>query len=1194
MNDCGCQYNLSTLTTNNLSMDCILHSSTHAHNTTTTGKRSMMWMAFVLISFWCMAWSHPLQAQQVSYNYRNAALEDVLNDLAKQSDHKFFYNKQWLKDAPKVTLQATNISWEKALEAVLEGRPFAYKKVDNIIYLSRKDLTDKNDDTDTTRRQLQGRVLDEQQKAIPGVTVGIKGKGNITKTDESGYFDIEIGSPQDMLQFSSIAYEKREMTAGVSNNITVNLKQAVTDLAEVVVPFNTGYQTISRERATGAFNQVDEKTFNRRVGPDVLSRIEGIVPGVYFNASGTATSTSKINIRDQSSVSIYVNQDPLIILDNFPFEGDLASINPNDVASITVLKDAAAASISANGVIVISTKKGGYNQKMRVGFNTNVTVGGIPNLQYDRRYLAAPDFIDIEKKLFNEGYYDMYIQDNFTFPALSPAVDIMLKARSGQLTEQQADMQLDALRGIDLRDDYRRYLYRNSVQQQYALNFSGGGNNQTYYFGLGYDRNTDGLQGNHNDRFTFKGDYLFSPVPKLEVTANIRFGLQHTVTPNTYSWGNLGGVYPRTYPYAQLTNTQGQPLAIAREHSTAFLDSLENLGFLDWRYRPLDEIALADRRGSTQNLVLMGSVRYKIASYLNIEGQFQREAQQDDSWNLQPEQAYAVKSQINAFAQYNAATRTFTYPFPRGGVLEVGNRQLVSHNFRLQANLNKSWSDHLIAAVMGAEIRQTKTEGYTRTSLGYDDEYGSAASTIDYVNAYPINGGWSGYIQAPANGINGTTQRFLSYFASAAYTYLDRYTLSASGRRDGANIFGVRTNDRITPFWSAGLSWELSKESFYALDVLPYAKLRTTYGYNGNIYYGGAYLTAMYGMTSTLSNLPYGIITSAPNPDLRWEKVGNFNVGLDFRFKGGRVSGSIDWYQKRGKGLIEDVPLATSTGVSTYRGNAASSRTKGLDIGLNAQILKGVLGWTANLALGMVKATATEYSGGVRTGESLTSGGATVVGQEILGLYSYRWAGLDPATGDPQSYYGKDVSKDYTAIITSTNVDSLVYHGSIRPRFTGGLRNTFSWKGLSVSANILFKLKYYYRRPTVNLNYQEIITAVEGPHSDYLMRWQQPGDEAHTSVPSMVYLTDPRRNEFYRFSEVTVSRGDHIRLQDVRLDYELQRLFPAVTLLRNSQVYVYANNLGVIWRANKEGLDPDFNNGLVTPKSYAVGVRFGL
>jgi hypothetical protein len=221
-----------------------------------------------------------------------------------------------------------------------------------------------------------------------------------------------------------------------------------------------------------------------------------------------------------------------------------------------------------------------------------------------------------------------------------------------------------------------------------------------------------------------------------------------------------------------------------------------------------------------------------------------------------------------------------------------------------------------------------------------------------------------------------------------------------------------------------------------------------------------------------------------------------------------------------------------------------------------------------------------------------------VVGKPLYGIYSYRWGGLDQ-NGNPQGYIGDKLSTDYQQILSEASLDNLVFSGSSRPLWFGSIRNTVSWKGISVSANITFKVDYYFRRSSISLNYADNIMG-NLVHADYYQRWQQPGDEAHTSIPALVYPSDDNRNDFYKGSSVLVDPGDHIRLQDVDLQYTFTKQALRKLPLSQVQLYVYACNLGILWRANDQGIDPDYNdngNGsriIPTPKTISMGLRISF
>jgi len=210
-----------------------------------------------------------------------------------------------------------------------------------------------------------------------------------------------------------------------------------------------------------------------------------------------------------------------------------------------------------------------------------------------------------------------------------------------------------------------------------------------------------------------------------------------------------------------------------------------------------------------------------------------------------------------------------------------------------------------------------------------------------------------------------------------------------------------------------------------------------------------------------------------------------------------------------------------------------------------------------------------------------------VLGKPIYSTYSYAWGGLDHNTGNPLGYLGKTRSDDYNTIVNNTIPDSLIYNGPSQPPFFGAIMNTFSWKKFSLSINISYKFGYFFRRSSIN--YGSLFSSWTGS-SDYALRWQKPGDESHTTVPSMVYPTVSNRDLFYSYSDILVERADNIRLEDIRLDYRLDNSQWHSFPFKQITFYVLASNLGVIWIANKQGIDPYYNN---TPKNSKM-VAFGL
>jgi TonB-linked SusC/RagA family outer membrane protein len=1155
----------------------------------------------LLISTIFVATANNVKAQSVSLEAKATPVYQVFKQIEKQTGFLFFYKGKMLDKNTPVTISIVKLPLKTALDKVFAPLPLTYEIVEETIVVKEKPASQQKDTEKGNKQTVTGKVTDEKNQPLAGATVKVKDGGQTTTTNKDGQFtftDIEEGA---ILIISYLGYEIKEVRAG--QDIIIRLTPSSSDLGDVSV-VSTGYQNIPKERATGSFVQIDNTLLNRRVGTNILDRLDGITSGLIFNKVsgpvGIAPTNEKlgINIRGRVTIDSKVSADPLVVLDNFPYEGDINSINPNDIESITILKDAAAASIwgarSGNGVIVITTKKGKLNENLKIDLNTNFTFGSSPNLKYSRNFINSSDYIDLERFLYSQNYYNADLANTTTYPVISPVVALLAKNNA------DANQQIDALRGIDVRDEAAKNLYQKAMNQQYSLSFRGGSARSTHLLSLGYDNNRYNNIGADFNRLTINTSNTYRPLKNLEISAAVIYNKSNQNAPYTYN---------ALYPYLKLADDNGNALPVPNGFNNTYLESAQALGFMDWKLRPVQERDLFDNVSKINNLLLRTSVKYQFLPFLNAEVQYQYQNENGNTRYLQSIDSYNVRNTINIYSQRNASTGVFTYPVPKGGILSMTDRKLEAENFRAQLNYNQSLNNkHNISAIAGAELRDIETTSYNRLSYGYNDDFGTAITNLNYTTFYPLNpaGTGSRTVSAPDGIVAGTLNRYISYFANASYTYAGKYIATLSGRKDGANIFGANTNDKITPLWSAGLGYEISKESFYNLELIPYLKIRATYGYNGNVYNASSYLTASYS-TSSLTGAPIATITSAPNPELRWEKIRNKNLGVDFATKQNRLSGSVEIYDKLGTDLIEDALLAPSTGFASFKGNAASVTTKGVDLILNSLNLNGNFKWYSNFLFSYNKDKVISYDTKY-TSAYLTSNASNIAdparqglyikeGNSIFGVYSYKSGDLDPANGDPVGYLNGVATKNYTAIIGNNNADDIIYHGSSRPTHFGSLRNTFSYSGFSLSANVTYKFNYYIRKKSISLNYTEAILPINF-NSDYSLRWQKAGDESVTTVPSMVFAVNANRNTFYQNSEVLVKKGDHIRLQDITLTYDLSQKVLRKLPFSSFQIYSYINNVGILWRANKDGIDPDVSdyrsgnyNVFPNPTTYAFGVR---
>jgi outer membrane receptor protein involved in Fe transport len=401
----------------------------------------------------------------------------------------------------------------------------------------------------------------------------------------------------------------------------------------------------------------------------------------------------------------------------------------------------------------------------------------------------------------------------------------------------------------------------------------------------------------------------------------------------------------------------------------------------------------------------------------------------------------------------------------------------------------------------------------------------------------------------------------------------------------------VKANQRGVPLWSVGSAWFISREKFYKLDWLPFLKLRITDGVNGNIDRStSAFTTAYFNSGGNSYGNPSAIITNPANPSLRWEKINIFNVGLDFSFPKDRFGGSIDYFIKQGEDLIGETPLDPTVGLVSFRSNVANMSDHGVDFSLHANNKIGNIHWNSVLLFSYVKDKITVYKEKIGPVYNYLQGNSInpIVGRPLYSLFALRWMGLDPK-GNPQGILNGKVSTEYGTMLGSADLNDLVYMGPLTPKGFGSWRNNLAWRKWGLSWNIVYKLGYVFRRSSIF--YTSVFSGVSPGNPDYERRWQRPGDETRTNVPAMIYSSDVSRDDFYQYSTVLVEKGDHVRLQDIQLSYDVVRSERQHLPVSRIKVYLYANNIGILWKANHAGIDPDYVTGTPNPRTLAIGLK---
>ena len=1118
----------------------------------------------------------------ITISETNAPLEKILIVLRDQYGYAYLGKGSWTQLAKTVTIHVKNADIREVLDICFKDQPLYYKLEGSHITVY---------ETAGTPLFIRGRLVNEKREPVPGVSITVRGdRSSATTSNDYGYFNIPVTHADIDLVISSVNYENQWLKLSGPKDTIIQLKEKISELVDVIVA--NGYQNIPKERATGSFTQVSNALIERKVATNILDHLDGVTSSLIFNKNiVSGTNQSVITIRGRSTIN--GNPDPLIVIDNFPYSGNINNINPDDVESITVLKDAAAASIwgafSGNGVIVITTKKGKYNQAAKINFTTSMTVGGKPDLYY-QPILSSGDYIDVEQYLFGKGYYgNTQLAPPTT--VFSPVVEVLGAQKNGLISADEAQARLSMLREQDTRQDMSHYFYRASINQQYALNLSGGSAKNKYYFSVGYDKNLANLVRNGYDRVTLNGNNTYSLLPgKLELSTGFSF------TASTTDNNNSGSIHT-LYPYLKLADVQGNALAVPYGLRQSYVDTAGGGRLLDWHYRPLDELRNADNRTTLTDYRINVAIRYSIGKGFEANAYYQYGHGVSTPQNYQSLKTYYTRNLINEFTQVDSAGK-LSYPIPLGGILDKSITSYDANNVRLQlgyTHLLGRDSAHSLNILAGAELRDVEQQLTTSRLYGYDMERQNGLP-VNYTIAYPqyTSPGTSATIDySDYNHNTVSSDRYLSYYFNAGYSYLQRYILSASARRDESNLFGVDANKRSVPLWSAGAAWEISKEDFYKTNWLPFLKLRVTDGYNGNVDRSVSAYTAALIFGTNVYGAPIGNITNPPNPSLRWERINIFNVGVDFAGKDHRVEGTLEYYIKSGKDLIGQSPLDPTTGNNTFTGNTANMRAHGADITLKTKNITGLFQWNTVLLFSFVRDKVTHYGqkpgpvGNYFYASSLNP----LAGRPLYSVYAYQWMGLD-AAGNPQGWLNGHVSEDYGSITNSSDLSNLLYKGPANPTVFGSLRNELGWKQWGLSFNIVYKFGYYFRRSSIN--YYNLFQGASQGHPDYERRWQNPGDEQRTYVPSLIYPADVNRDLFYANSEPLIEKGDHIRLQDIGLSYDLGKKSLPHLPVQSIRVYLYANNIGILWKANQQGIDPDNISDIPNPRTLALGIKLGF
>jgi TonB-linked SusC/RagA family outer membrane protein len=1160
------------------------------------------------------------QQTKFDLNLDNVSVRQVFQEIENNSEFIFLYSEKSLNVNRRVNLHVKNQSVMTILDHLFKGTPNYYEINDRQIAIMSKDTPEVaaetiNGNAETEQKNnISGSVIDAAGEPLVGVTVLVKETSTGTITDINGRFSLATDQKNPILIFSYIGYETREVAANGRTQLpTVQLKPIETDVEEVVV---TGYRTVSRERATGAFGIIPTKTIDNKLQRDLKSMLEGQVAGLTMDNNGN------LEIRGVSTFAAV--KTPLLVIDGYPVDatmndayfsyrdGTFENINANNVESITVLKDAVAASIygsrAANGVIVITTKKGTEGDP-KISYRGTFSIVSEPDL-HNLHKSSASDYIDAEIDLFNQNP----VSDLNS--AATEAAYILIQERAGAITSAQAQAQLDALRKRDYIGQAQEYLFRPKLSHQHNVSLNGGTAKHTYNMVFNIVDTEDHFINSGNTRAVvdFKDEWKLNKYITLGANVNIAYSTTFEPTNNANDMlaGNTSGLFTFTTeqsqftPYTQIVDASGKRTKLwipgwqAQEQLFSTIPGVKNLDYV-----LLDEM---DRERTTSEDFqsrLTGFLKFNIIDGLTAEigGNWQRG---NFVWKqVSDEDSYTVRYAYNAST---SKSNPINHYIPEGAIINERRNINESWTLRGQVNYNQDFQDrlHRVNLLAGYEMRRMTYNNNTyATRMGFNPTAGTFVPVdIKGINAYTYYSDmytWQGF--SPSNGSYSLLDnRFESYYGNGSYEYNNRYILSGSIRLDLTNFFGTSPKYRYRPLWSVGGTWKVSEESFFDVDFLNRLHLRGSFGVSGNIALNqGPFMILSAGSyNTTAQGTSYGI-SSPPNDELRWEKTQTTNLGLDLSTLNNALKISIDYYSKKSTDLLAPDIVDATTGFTSVTKNIGSMSNKGLEIAISANVLRhGDFRWNITHIFAyndnkVLTYNATRnYASYYYQGTAGDPGAVHVAGYPAASFWGGRFAGLNDQ-GAAQAY-----KADGTIVpIANLGTADVVYQGTTRPKFDLSLTNSFTYKDFDLSFMFIAKLGHSYRKDAfTGSNIQSRFVS---------QRWRQAGDEATTIYP---VLSSWNMDAFYfPFVDVLVGDASFCKLRDLTLSYNLPQSVTGKLGLSGARIYLQGRNL-LTFTAKGTDIDPEsfeYNlartsggyidqafTSLPFPREYYFGLQFGF
>lgn len=1118
----------------------------HAASRTATLKRVRPLIVFAII---VLHINNPAVAQQVSIKGNGITVASIFQNLEKQAGINFFYRHNEIKDIPPQSVNFENVHYREVLARVFKDDDYDVVIESNTVIINKRNNQSRQAPSasrnhiasaNAVQSEISGKVTTTEGEPIAGVTVRVKGTQRATISDDQGGYSISAEKGETLI-FSIIGFEVQEVTVGDDKRINVQMPISFVGLDEVLV---TGFTTQTKREITGAISTVKAEDVSGSMTPSIDGAMQGRMAGVNVQSS-VGVPGAGIRVRVRGAGSISAGNDPIYVLDGVVLNttatshtvstNPLSILNPDDILSIEVLKDAAAASVygaqAANGVVLITTKKG---KSGKTNINFSYRAGQVSPVRL-MDVLSSQDYLNARFEAVrnsNPAWTEQQVRENVL--------------RTSQLPLDMTDDDIAKLPTYD----WQGASYRTAWSHKYDLSIDGGSDKSQFRLSAAYEDTDGSIVASNFSRGTINFNYSNKLSSKVDLASTINL----STIKQTGPLGSLGTTTQFSAPsYASPMMLPFVPI---------YLDNgelnVDHAGFPGTFKRNIIHSSLVNEHLDQNNGVLANlKLNYQILdnlSYRTVLGLDYRDAYARDFYDPRSSDAYSSK----------------------GILQEYDERPVAFTNTHVLTYTPKLAGQHKLTSLAGVEYHSyTRQSAYVRGQGFPTFQFNQMQSAALITDA---TGSWTGY-------------RRIGSFLQANYTFARRFMASGILRYDGSSRFGAANQFGLFPALSAG--WDLAQESFLAdASWISQLKLRVGYGETGNDQIGNFSSRSLYGGGISYDGESGIRANSLGNKNLRWERNAMTNIGVDFSLFNQRLSGAVEVYHRASKDLLLSKPVVWAGGYDNIVENLGEVTNKGIEFEIAGLIIdRGDFKWNSAFNITFQKNRVEKLYDGLQV---LPGDESIRVGYSMLTHVLTQYAGVNPATGKA-FWYDEDGDLTYTP--GTMTGDAYAPYGlpNGMPSSFGGFTNQFSYKGITMSVFFQYdygRILYNNMGRTLGRKGDSQINTTQWYYDN---RWTETGQI--TSVPRPINNAAERGSARGDLASTRyLEDASYIRLKNISLSYDIPKRHLENLKLERAKLKFQANNL-YTW-TKFTGYDPEFNtaNTGVIPlmKAYYVGIEIGL